>query len=192
MTSQQANWGPVPFKVYNTWLKDKNLQDLVNKHLELTRADTNSNIHSILKSLRGKIKDWSKMDRNNIDVKIKEVEKCIEDVDKGARGNQSLVDLNRTLEGLYDRKVEMIRQKARVNWALQGEKNSKFYHQCITRRHCRNLIRKIYWENVWYSSATKLKEVFFKFFSKLFDGSKAFITFKLGSLSCSKISLEEA
>lgn len=55
---------------------------MVEKHFETSKEDSISNIHTTPKSLRGKIKEWSKKDKNNIDVKIKEVEQCIEDVDK--------------------------------------------------------------------------------------------------------------
>lgn len=109
---------------------------MVGKHTEQCTEDTNSNIHMILKSLRGKIKDWSKLERNNLDVKIREVEKCMEDVDRGVTDTLDVVELHKVLEELYDQKVDMLRQKARVNWAFQGDRKSKFYHQCINRRNC--------------------------------------------------------
>lgn len=61
--------------------------ELVEKLLDTSKGSSDLNIHSTLKLVRGKIKEWLRKDKNNIDVKIKDVEKCIEDVDRGTRGN---------------------------------------------------------------------------------------------------------
>lgn len=81
----------------------------------------------------------------------------------------------------------MLKQRARITWALKGDRNSKFYHQCVQRRRCSNLIRRIYWNNTWASSPVSLKEAFHNYFSGQFNGDKSPIIFKLGSLQLNKL-----
>lgn len=113
------NWGPVPFKVFNSWLRDEELNMMLDRQLSNLSEDSNSNIHMILKSVQGSIKDWSRQNKNNFDVKIKEVEKCINDVDNGLGHSRDLAFLNSSLEELYEQKVSMLKQKARATLALK-------------------------------------------------------------------------
>ncbi|KAK1361779.1 hypothetical protein POM88_046253 [Heracleum sosnowskyi] len=100
--------------------------------------------------------------------------------------------LQDALSELYEKKVDMLRQQARVSWQINGDENSKFFHQCIQKHKSMNLIRKIFWKQNWISSPDKLKKAFLEQFSSLFDGTRACILFKLGSIHLSKLSDQES
>ncbi|KAK1389926.1 hypothetical protein POM88_018104 [Heracleum sosnowskyi] len=192
LCQQIQNWGPVPFKIFNYWLKDGGLVADVESQICKDIQEGNLDVLSILRRARTKIKEWSKLGKNNIDIQIKEVESSLEQADNASNQNINKVVLNELLGELYEQKVDMLRQKARVNWQVKGDRNTKFFHQSIQKRRCRNLIRKIFWKQAWISSPTALKEAFFEYFSALFDGSREFIMFKLGSFQLGKITHQES
>lgn len=146
----------------------------------------------MLKKSKLIVKDWSKQSKNNIDVKIKEVENMINKAhsDQFYAGNMAALSSN--LEELYDQKVVMLKQRARVAWSLKGDRNTRFYHQYIQRRRCINLFRKVYWHNTWISSPSLLRNAFFDHFSDIFDKERSYIAFRLGSLHLNRLSTEDA
>lgn len=147
LSQQVVNWGPVSFKIINIWLRDEDLRISLEGLVDRLTECKDANIHMVLKEIRNAFKEWSRQDKNKIDFKIKEVEKCINEVDNGRGQIKDLVNLNSTLDELCEQKVSMLKQKTRVNWALKSDKNTSYYHQSIQRRRCRNLDWKIYWNN---------------------------------------------
>lgn len=122
------NWGPVPFKVFNVWLQNKDLKLSLDGLLEKKMEDNNVNIQTLLKLARGEIKHWSRQEKSSIDIKIKEVEKCINDIDNGLGRVADLPSSRAALDELYEQKVSLLRQKARLNWSVKGDRNTRFYH----------------------------------------------------------------
>lgn len=49
-------------------------------------------------------------------------------------------DIKVRLEDLYKIKSSMLCQKARVNWKLNGERRTKFFHRIINKRRRNNAI----------------------------------------------------
>lgn len=129
LSLQETNWGPVPFKVCNTSLQNKDLLSSLDEVFKTSNDKMNPNIQLMLKRARNMIKEWSKQDKNNIDVSIKEVKSSINEIDYNLGNVEDLPKLNSVLEELYDQKVSMMKQKARVTWALKEDHNTKFYHQ---------------------------------------------------------------
>lgn len=129
LSLQETNWGPVPFKVYNTSLQNKDLLSSLDEVFKTSNDKMNPNIQLMLKRARNMIKEWSKQDKNNIDVRIKEVKSSINEIDCNLGNAEDLPKLNSVLEELYDQKVSMMKPKARVTWALKEDHNMKFYHQ---------------------------------------------------------------
>ncbi|KAK1393562.1 hypothetical protein POM88_012618 [Heracleum sosnowskyi] len=52
---QQTDWGPVPFKVYNYWLKNEELCKLVEDELKNSSAGGNTNVQVLLKKAKAVI-----------------------------------------------------------------------------------------------------------------------------------------
>lgn len=77
-------------------------------------------------------------------------------------------------------------------WQLKGDKNSRFYHKAIQKRRCRNVIKKIFWNDEWITSPLKLKEAFSNHFSAFFRKRDLVVKIHLGYLCINKLSHHES
>lgn len=57
--------------------------------------------------------------------------------------NHRIWQLKREIEVLLERKAIMWAQRSRVLWAKQGDRNTKYFHSCATRRYRKNMIKGI-------------------------------------------------
>ncbi|KAK1398769.1 hypothetical protein POM88_008632 [Heracleum sosnowskyi] len=149
--AREEKIGSVPFKVFNSWLRDEELCKVIELQICNDVQGGGLDVLSILRRARTKIKEWSKTECNKIDVRIKEVERSLDAADTSDTQQVNSDVIRELLGELYEQKVDMLRQKARVSWQINGDRNTKFYHQCIQKRNRRNLIRKIFWRHSWVS-----------------------------------------
>ncbi|KAK1359963.1 hypothetical protein POM88_044437 [Heracleum sosnowskyi] len=157
--------------------------------------DDKFHVINVYNPRKEKIKEWSKDPNNNVNTRIREVEEYIARLDNSVISNtqkQQLRVIRYELEDLYDHKVAMLRQQARITWQVHGDKNSKFYQQAVMSRRNKNLINKIFWEGNWISSPSQLKEAFFKHFSDFFGKEKSWVLLKLNDLEVPKLLEVEA
>lgn len=50
------------------------------------------------------------------------------------------------LQHAYQRDLIQLRQKSRIKWDLEGDSNTKFFHNSIKQRRVRNQIQKLTWK----------------------------------------------
>lgn len=81
----------------------------------------------------------------------------------------------------------MLQQKARLNWSIQGDKNTKFFHQSIQRRRNKNNISRILWQGTWFSQPCDIKKVFYNHFKGFLSSKRHKITFNVGNLIQSRL-----
>ncbi|KAK1388629.1 hypothetical protein POM88_016807 [Heracleum sosnowskyi] len=105
LSLQVQNWGPVPFRIFDCWMKDtelaKCLEDQINKDVQSGCID----LLSVLRRARLLIKNWSKLGRNNVDDKIKEMECSLDLSDNDALQNVNAMALKDALSELYEQNV---------------------------------------------------------------------------------------
>ncbi|KAJ9190426.1 hypothetical protein P3X46_001631 [Hevea brasiliensis] len=76
--------------------------------------------------------------------------------------------LNR-LHELWQREEIHWKQRSRINWLKEGDKNTRFFHLSTIQRRQRNTILKLRGENGrWLDSDTDIKDEIFLFFKKLY------------------------
>nr|GEV79627.1 RNA-directed DNA polymerase, eukaryota [Tanacetum cinerariifolium] len=59
-------------------------------------------------------------------------------------------------------------QKAKVNWAIEGDENSIFFHGVINKRRSQLAIRGVFVSGDWYTNPSKVKEAFYDHFATRF------------------------
>nr|GFD08683.1 RNA-directed DNA polymerase, eukaryota [Tanacetum cinerariifolium] len=59
-------------------------------------------------------------------------------------------------------------QKSRVNWAIEGDENLKFFHGVINKRRSQLAIRGIFVNGDWYTDPSMVKEAFLDHFTARF------------------------
>nr|GEZ63008.1 RNA-directed DNA polymerase, eukaryota, reverse transcriptase zinc-binding domain protein [Tanacetum cinerariifolium] len=68
-------------------------------------------------------------------------------------------------------------QKARVNWEVEGDKNSMFFHGLINSRRKSQSIHGIMHEGIWLSDPKDIKEAFLNFYKKKFSCHDSQVSF---------------
>ena len=78
-------------------------------------------------------------------------------------------EIKRETEVLLDREAIMWAQRSRVLWARQGERNTKYFHSCATRRYRKNVIEGIRDEDDrWRDQPTDISIVLVNYYKNLF------------------------
>ncbi|XP_021991610.1 uncharacterized protein LOC110888390 [Helianthus annuus] len=72
------------------------------------------------------------------------------------------------LEKLLYFKNRDLHQKSRVNWAVNGDENSRFFHCCIKGRRAANAIPGLMMDGVWVSKPPIVKREVLRFYTNLF------------------------
>lgn len=70
----------------------------------------------------------------NIYQKIEELEASQDKANNLYLDSKVKLDISSELEEMYMIKSSMLCQSARANWALRGEKNTRFFHKTIAKR----------------------------------------------------------
>nr|GFB06436.1 RNA-directed DNA polymerase, eukaryota [Tanacetum cinerariifolium] len=68
------------------------------------------------------------------------------------------MDLSRKLHDLKQMELKDAAQKAKVNWAIKGDENSKFFHGVINKRRSQLAIRGVFVNGDWYTDPSMVKE----------------------------------
>ena len=77
--------------------------------------------------------------------------------------------IKKELENLEEQKHVMWMQKSRVNWIIQGDRNTKFYHTVTVRRRMRNRIPCIWnGQSLWVHKQKDIAEAFYNHFKGIF------------------------
>lgn len=156
------------------------------------RTCSELNLQVRLRNLKTHIKDWNTNVNGCINKKIQNLEKEQFALDEEGATSQEKERINLELEQCYKIKSDMLKQKARIKWHLEGDKNSKFFHRVVKHKWKKNQIIGINWKSSWISRPADLKEAFFDHFSSFFNQSYGGQIFKLGNLPLNKLSEAQA
>nr|GFA29697.1 RNA-directed DNA polymerase, eukaryota [Tanacetum cinerariifolium] len=78
------------------------------------------------------------------------------------------MDLSRKLHDLKQMELKDAAQKSKVNWAIEGDENSKFFHGVINKRRSQLAIRGVFVNGDWYTDPSVVKEAFLDHFTARF------------------------
>ncbi|XP_028084379.1 uncharacterized protein LOC114285538 [Camellia sinensis] len=152
MIEDARDWGPKPFRFLNAWTLHPNFAQLfVSSWSDSSFVGWSGYIlFQKLKHLKLVLKSWNIQVFDNMASKIKSSEEELHALDITAEERALLASekaRRREVKGelwkLY-RMVEWIwHQKFRLNWAINGDKNSRFFHVVASSRQNRSLINSI-------------------------------------------------
>nr|GFA62898.1 putative RNA-directed DNA polymerase, eukaryota, reverse transcriptase zinc-binding domain protein [Tanacetum cinerariifolium] len=150
LTPSTTDFGPTPFKFYNSWIMDKNLQDIVmdfwNQHEDCC-PNPIVRFGIKMKALKTLIKDWTDIS------------------DIGSQRVNWLTEL-RNIEAKESLDYS---QKAKIKWGIEADENSKFFHASVNQKRRYLSIHVIKHEGQWISDPLRIKEIFHSFFKLKFQ-----------------------
>nr|GFA64918.1 RNA-directed DNA polymerase, eukaryota, reverse transcriptase zinc-binding domain protein [Tanacetum cinerariifolium] len=62
-----------------------------------------------------------------------------------------------------------VAQKAKIKWSIEGDKNSKYYHDVLNKKRGRLTIRGVLVDGIWMESPHLVKHEFFEHFKNRFE-----------------------
>ncbi|GJS73075.1 RNA-directed DNA polymerase, eukaryota [Tanacetum coccineum] len=148
-----TDYGPSPFRVYHSWfslqgfdqmvletwnnidLDDKNKMVRFKKKLQILKKEIRSWVNDCKKNQSGRLVD--------LRSKLCHIDKVI---DQGGVNDDILLTRLDLLKKLHDIKSSDARdymQKAKIQWAIEGDENSNFFHGIINRKRANLAIKGV-------------------------------------------------
>jgi hypothetical protein len=142
-----------PFRFEKFWLTHPDFQELAQNwwtNAEIQKGTKMFCFQQKLKHFKQQVHKWNKEVFGNIFQERKMLEQKLEDLQEKiiqtchtVTQQQEENDIKRKLEERYKQEEILWRQKSRVQWLKEGEKNSKFFHHSMIHRRFINHITKL-------------------------------------------------
>jgi exonuclease III len=137
-----------PFRFEKFWLSHPDFHQLAKSWWAQAEIDHGTSMYKFqqrLKNFKQALKHWNKNTFRNIFQSIQDIENKLGEIQKTFISGTRTVELMKEEEELQAqleerRKQEEIlwRQKSRVQWLKEGEKNTKFFHRAMVHRRLIN------------------------------------------------------
>ncbi|KAJ0901627.1 putative RNA-directed DNA polymerase [Helianthus annuus] len=180
-----VDFGPVPFKFFNSWTNDKKLSEIVDAVLRPTGegaagsslgVDPFSDLVGSLKQVKMAIKKWRKEAAALENKELKEMVDSIDKIEHKALSQQLSdeeksirIDLRLKVDKLELKMASDLHQKARANWINFGDENSAYFHKIISVNVARNRISGLLFNDRFITDPYELKDEIRSWFKKLFS-----------------------
>ncbi|KAJ0535599.1 putative RNA-directed DNA polymerase [Helianthus annuus] len=171
------DFGPTPFKLFNSWVGTKDLNDIVQRNTVGWASTPKGDValFKLMKSIKGDIKKWRDVKRLQDNQELDSLNKAVESLENKATAG-SLNDLekrNRVLLRVKIKKLGVamakdICQKARVKWIRDGDENTSFFHNVVNIKVARSRIHGMQINGAWVTDPRIIKEEFRLKFRKQF------------------------
>ena len=151
------------------------------------------NILSKIEKCGKDLGQWEKNVFGNVRMELSRLKKALtkeEMVAMVSVNNYRVRHLKKEIEVLQDREATMWAQRSRILWANEGDKNSKYFHCCATRRFRKNALEGIRDEGgVWRTRQEEMGEIMVNYFKLLFIASEGIIS--IGTFDCIPTMIDE-
>ncbi|XP_071699221.1 uncharacterized protein [Rutidosis leptorrhynchoides] len=171
------DYGPKPFKVFDEWLDKEGVEEKIREAWQLSvRGFKNDCIfRDKMKNVKNALRTWSSNSFGKLDEEINNLKKMATDWELRAE-SRVLSEVER-IEWLDCRrkwmekekvKSNMLKQKARIKWSLEGDENSKYFHASLQRKYNKCNIRGLNINGHWCENPEEVKEVVHAHFENIF------------------------
>eukprot|EP00253_Pinus_taeda_P023904 PITA_23904 len=135
------------------WLRNPNFLNKLEEWWNESQVRGQRKMHTFqlrLKELKQKIRKWNKEDFGNIFEEKQKLERAMEEVQQKniweGRNEERCQEESRLISQIEERRKQeeiLWKQKSRVNWLREGERNTSFFHQAMIQHRQRNRIFSI-------------------------------------------------
>ncbi|XP_071718268.1 uncharacterized protein [Rutidosis leptorrhynchoides] len=179
LKDEEKNFGPKPIKVFDEWLKIDGIEQVI-KDSWLEDTGSGSRLDCLfrnkLKRLKLTLKAKCNQRFGSLDGEIETYKNIacsleLKPENVNLDQNETAMWKDARLKWMEKERVKrnMLKQKARVRWILEGDENTKYFHSLIRNRNNKNNINGISINGMWNEEPSVIKEEAFKHFSHIFE-----------------------
>lgn len=172
MKTDCEDFGPRPFRFFNSWMYRKGFHEVVSRAWAEFRGFgcADSFLAAKLRFLKAEIKKWRDSNFDKENGELIECRSKIAQIDTNAElrpllaheiGNRSKY-LSKIIEIEKVRAMDM-KQKAKVKWLVDGDENTSFFHRFVNNQNRRNHIHGLLINGQWDSNPAVIKKRGFSF-----------------------------
>lgn len=178
LKSAGEDFGPKPFRFFNSWLLRVGFHDMVLEAWKKLNGHgcVDAFLAAKLWLLKKKIKRWWEI---GFALETKEMEECMHMISKidievesrallphelGNRSNcvRKIID--------FEKAAAMdVRQRAKVKWIVDGDENTSFFHGYVNNQNKRNKIHGLVNNGQWVTSPEVIRSEILQYFSRKFE-----------------------
>ncbi|XP_021979365.1 uncharacterized protein LOC110875476 [Helianthus annuus] len=129
---EDRNYGPKPFKFFNSWLHRKDFDDVVSKACLDYNGRGDPDKDSVNKE--------EEVEYASLSKEVNDLDEIVEERDLVEAEQWIYWEAKVRLKELEEFKAKDLRQKSRVKWAKEGDENTSFFHSVINKRRVSNAI----------------------------------------------------
>ncbi|GJS76678.1 RNA-directed DNA polymerase, eukaryota [Tanacetum coccineum] len=176
-----SDYGPIPFRMYHSWFNLQGFDYMVREtwsDIDLNDNNMMVRFKKKLQILKKEIRVWvcdykKKQSVRTLDLrsKLRNIDRIF---DQGGVTNDLLLsrlDILKQLQDIQSSESHDFIQKAKIQWAVEGDENSKFFHGIINRKRANLAIKGVMVDGVWVDDPVCVKEEFRSHFANRFRAS---------------------
>ncbi|GKD38704.1 RNA-directed DNA polymerase, eukaryota, partial [Tanacetum coccineum] len=175
----RLDYGPTPFLFFHHWFELDGFDSYVSKVWKGINVQDSNDMLKLakkLKILKGLIRSWVKDKKDKASILKNILKKKIADIDSlldnGEASSLALEDRSNAMNNLINlERMESIElaQKAKIQWSIEGDENSNFFHGIINKKRNNLAIRGITVDGQWIEDPIKVENEFLAHFKERFD-----------------------
>ena len=161
-----------PYRFEAMWITHPGCEETINSSWSSEVSGSPSfRLIQKLQIIRSELKKWNKATFENLMHMRRILEHNLTLAQQNLDYNNCVIkkEMREELELLAEQEQIMWMQKSRVNWLIQGDRNTKFYHIVTSRKRLRNRILGIWNEQgIWIQDQKDIAESFRIHFRKIY------------------------
>ncbi|CAN0860154.1 LINE-1 retrotransposable element ORF2 protein [Linum grandiflorum] len=171
--SDDIKWGKC-FRFESFWAKEEECSEVITKAWEEASLD---NLKQTLKHCEMKLSNWSSVKFGEIPRRITQLRRSLRDTklqfkDNNWRSRKRKMELE--LKDLLYKNEQRWKQRARMDWLKDGDKNTKVFHAKATKRRKKNTIKRLRDDQGrLFVGQSEVTECLLTFFSDLYKSNAA-------------------
>uniref|UniRef100_A0A2N9HR00 RRM domain-containing protein n=1 Tax=Fagus sylvatica TaxID=28930 RepID=A0A2N9HR00_FAGSY len=165
-----------PFRFEEIWMTDGGCEKIIKKAWERSQPGTRMfKVWNKLKECKIQLGDWSRNSFGSLKKQIENMQQKITQAETLAiqdRDHANINGLRKELNMLLGKEEKFWRQRSRISWLSQGDRNTKYFHGRATQRRRRNSVYRLRDEwGSWHESNEEIAEIMLEYYNSLFTTS---------------------
>ncbi|XP_058078824.1 uncharacterized protein LOC131227097 [Magnolia sinica] len=176
LSTEEVDWGPKPFRFNIAWLHMTGFKSMIADwwHEAQFQGYAGHRLCCKLKFLKDKLKQWSKEEKihsiQELDSILRDIQKIDTQAESSPMSSHTLANRIQLVQALSDKIYQeeiSWKQKARMKWTKEGDRNTSYFHNIASVQDQVNRITCISSDGVWTDDSDTISTSAVSFFQCL-------------------------